>query len=174
MNDSEIIKKYLKFVYYIAGQCANNSSDIDDIVQEVFLKYVNNSPVFTNENAAREWFHVVTTRVAINFYSSKHFKYVLSLPEEDYESQPDKRDLIGEVEFEVSKETQLNSLDPLYQKLLFLRFDCGYSIKEISAEIGESIGKTKDLLERGKRAFRKIISDQYPEENNMKGGNDDD
>ena len=63
MNDSEIVKKYIRLVYYMISERAINPSDIDDLVQEVFVRYVTNNPTFPNDKAARKWFNVVADRV---------------------------------------------------------------------------------------------------------------
>ena len=105
MNDSEIVKKYIRLVYYMISE--------RDLVQEVFVRYVTNNPTFPNDKAARKWFNVVADRVCLNHYATKHFKYTVDMSEEEYESMPQESDPIAEVEFETLKEEQMALLTPM-------------------------------------------------------------
>ena len=93
---------------------------MDDIVQEVFLRYVDSSPKFPNEKAARKWFSVVTGRVAINFCTTAQRRYEVDITEEEYEEQPSDRDLIAEVEDRLLTAGQMERLQPISRQVLFL------------------------------------------------------
>ena len=54
MSDTEIVKKYIKLVYYMVSERALNPSDVDDLVQEVFVRYVTAKPDFPNDKASRQ------------------------------------------------------------------------------------------------------------------------
>lgn len=164
-SDSEIVSAYIKVVYFLAKDCAKSSSDIDDIVQNVFLNYLVSKPKFENEKAANRWFDVVTTRVAINFYGTKHYKYVIDVTDEEYESVQSRQDFIEEVENKVATEEQLALLSPLSRKILFWHFDCGMSIQKIAWGLGESVDKTKNLLRKAIREYRGIVLVQEGQEN---------
>ena len=158
MNDSEIVKKYIRLVYYMISERAINPSDIDDLVQEVFVRYVTNNPTFPNDKAARKWFNVVADRVCLNHYATKHFKYTVDMSEEEYESMPQESDPIAEVEFETLEEEQMALLTPMSKHIIFLFIDCGYSVAQIAKDIGEKRDKTRRLLQCAVREYQKIIS----------------
>lgn len=132
MNDSELVKKYVKFVYWLAEQKVPNKSDIDDICQTVFLRYVEKNPTFENEQAARGWFSKVTTNVIKNYYHTAEMRYRAELEEEEYESIPSDRDFAREVEGNLLHKEQLAKINPECAKVLTLRFDYGWSIKNLS------------------------------------------
>ena len=132
MNDSEIVKKYIRLVYYMISE--------------------------RNDKAARKWFNVVADRVCLNHYATKHFKYTVDMSEEEYESMPQESDPIAEVEFETLKEEQMALLTPMSKHLIFLFIDCGYSVAQIAKDIGEKRDKTRRLLQCAVREYQKIIS----------------
>lgn len=157
MNDSQIVKKYIKLVYYLAHEQAQNPSDVDDIVQEVFLRYVDKQPAFPNDQAAKKWFSLVTKRIIINMYSTAACRKAADITPEEYENQPSDRDFIRETEDRALMHEQLEKISPQSRTILLLRFDCGYSIQEIADYIGENVAKTKVMLMRSKREYRKLV-----------------
>lgn len=176
MNDSEAVNRYVKIVYLLAQGKVQRKSDVEDIAQEVLLKYVDKQPKFENDRAATKWFSVVMNHTIINHYKKADMRYIADTDEEFYESQPSDQDFLAEVEDIVAHEEQMSQLTPPYGLILMLRFDNGYSIKDIAEHMGESVDRTKTLLMQAKREYRSLVmGNRNREKRNQKRGkgNDD-
>lgn len=57
-NYEDLITKYSATVFRCAYSYVNNRSDAEDIMQEVFLKYLVKKPVFNDETHEKAWFCV--------------------------------------------------------------------------------------------------------------------
>lgn len=157
MDDSEVIAKYIDLVSYIAKSRTEQQSDADDVCQEVFLRYVDKSPNFKDEEHARAWFIRVTINVSKTFYMSCEFSRRADMNENDYENIPSDRDFLEEIESHAAFEQIIGEISPQYRVAMLLRFDYGYTIKEISKLTGDSQDKTKALLMRGKRQYKNLF-----------------
>lgn len=159
MNDSELVKKYVKFVYWLTEQKVTNKSDIDDICQEVFLKYVDKKPTFENDKAAKGWFTKVTINVIRNYYTTAEMRYRADVEEDEYESMPSDKDFAKEVEGNLLHKEQLDKIRPECRTVLTLRYDYGFSIREIAKYAGEKPDRVKTLLTRGKREYKHLMDE---------------
>ncbi len=65
MSNSQIVKKYINLVYYIAQSRVDRKADVEDICRKVFLEYARQTPDFDSDEAAKTWF-VKTTLDTIN------------------------------------------------------------------------------------------------------------
>ena len=65
-NIEELFEKYSDMVYRIAISYGNQVQFAEDVVQEVFLRFLNKMPQFENSQHEKAWF----IRVTINFCKS--------------------------------------------------------------------------------------------------------
>lgn len=99
MNNTEykrLATLYLDTIYRVALNGCKNHADAEDVVQNTFLKLLNNHNDFTDDDHARKWL----IRVAINecntLWRSPWKKHVTSLDESSVEpafSTPEKSQL---------------------------------------------------------------------------------
>lgn len=157
MNDSEVIAKYIDLVSYIAKSRTAQKSDADDVCQEVFLRYIDKSPVFRSEEHARAWFIRVTINVSKSFYTSAEYARRAEVEEGVYENIPSDEDFFGQIESNTVFEELISAISPQYRVAMMLRFDYGYTVKEIAKLTGNSEGKTRALLMRGKQQYKEFL-----------------
>lgn len=65
----EIIDKYYNMVYKLAYARTRNSYDAEDVLQEVFLRYIRKIPDFENEEHEKAWFLRVTINCSNNLFA---------------------------------------------------------------------------------------------------------
>lgn len=157
MSDSEVIQKFSKLVYYIANLKAKQQSDVDDICQEVFLRYVDKGPTFSTDQQARLWFSKVTENVIRNFYGRAEYTWRADVEEEEYESIPSGGDEMSVVEKNVDFEARLGNIPPNCKTAIILRYGYGFTIKETAELMGKTTEQVKALLTRGKREYRNFV-----------------
>jgi RNA polymerase sigma-70 factor (ECF subfamily) len=77
----EVISQYSAMVYRLAFSQTKNSSDADDIFQEVFLRYIKKAPVFDSEEHRKAWLIRVTLNCCKNLWNSGWHKNTTDLDE---------------------------------------------------------------------------------------------
>ena len=65
-----VIQKYYDMVYKLAYARTRNQYDAEDILQEVFLRYIRRSPEFMGEEHEKAWFLRVTINCSKNLFAS--------------------------------------------------------------------------------------------------------
>lgn len=156
MNDTDIIQKYSKLVYFLALSRTSRQSDAEDVYQEVFLRYIEKKPQFNDEAHAEAWFAAVTANVARDMYRAAKKSKIVDMDEETLGNIASDEDFFGSLERRLTIDEVLRQMNPRFAEALVLKFDCGYTIKEIAEILGESESNVKTLLLRGKRQYRSI------------------
>ena len=67
---SQTVDKYSTSVFRCAYTYCNNRQDAEDIMQEVFIKYLTKKPVFADEAHEKAWFLRVTINLSKNYVKS--------------------------------------------------------------------------------------------------------
>ena len=67
MEAEELFERYSDMVYRVAVMSCGDKSTAEDIVQEVFVRYLRNKPLFESEEHAKAWF----IKVAVNCTKSQ-------------------------------------------------------------------------------------------------------
>jgi RNA polymerase sigma-70 factor (ECF subfamily) len=158
----ELVKPhYNNALKYSRALCAGwNSSEAEDVLQDSFLKAMENLHALRDETKFRSWFFKIITR---EFYSSvrKHF-WKKFLPMEDYLQVTEMPDVFSR--YEQSEKALLlnNALSKLTKKerSAILLFEvAGFSIEEIT-EIQEekSQSAVKSRLSRSRQKLKEIIT----------------
>lgn len=157
MTDTEIIQKYSKLVYCLALSRTSQPSDAEDVYQEVFLKFVQKKPQFNDEHHAEAWFASVTLNVTRNMYKAAEYRQSVETENLALENMISDEDFIGNMETKLAFEEIMEKINPKYRTVMLLRFDCGYTIKEIAELLDEGESNIKALLMRGKRQYRALV-----------------
>ena len=150
-NYEDYITKYSATVFRCAYSYVNNRSDAEDIMQEVFLKYIVKKPVFNDETHEKAWF----LRVTINMCKSYLRSSWLKKRDEIDDDMRDKTYIENDPElWELVKQ-----LPEKYRVVVELHFVEGYTIKEISMILKKNPSTIGTWLERGKKQLRKAMED---------------
>lgn len=136
-TQEEIVTKYINLVYYFARRWVNNKADIDDVVQETYLKAFKHydSFVFTSENQLKSWLLTICRNMVISSSRGK----ITTIQHKAEEQIEDKENNIEQWMEEEIKKDDLQKLDKQFGKLkdeekdiLRLRFYEELSFLEIS------------------------------------------
>ena len=152
----KIYEQYGKMLYRTAFLYLGNTDDTEDILQEVFIKYLTARPEFNGSDHERAWLLLVTRNACRNFVK-KSRKGNVSLEEYDapaYSADRDERlDILRKV----------TALPPKYKEVIILFYYNGLTIEEIGALLGLSRSAVKMRLKRGKEKL-KISLEGYDRE----------
>ncbi len=150
---NEVVNKYSEMLYNIAIGYLKNKDDADDILQEVFIKYICyiNRKNFKDDNHEKFWLIRVTINLCNNELKSAKRKNI-SLVEIDE---------IENFEIESSQDEKIvdiiNCLEIKYRDVFRLFYVEGFKITEISKILGISENNVKTRLKRARDKIRKIL-----------------
>ena len=148
LSYEQTVEKYIQTVYSVCVMRLSGNSDVDDCVQNTFLKLYERPPDFTDENHLKAWL----LRVAINecrmtVRKTLRFVPLDNLREISFPRSDDEGDLSW----------ALMQLNGKYREVLYLYYEEGYKVREIAEILGTKEGTVSSLLKRGRDKLKKMI-----------------
>ncbi len=150
--NEEILQRNSKTVYRIAYLRTGNTHDAEDIMQEVFLRYVKNAPIFENSEHEKAWFIRTTINRTNSFFTSAWKRRVVALDEDiatyDEMSNEEIIDIVMSLPKDISTAIHLYYYEDM-------------PIKEIAEAMQKSESAIKSLLFRGRKMLRLSLEENY-------------
>lgn len=160
-------------VYALALKMTANTQDAEDIVQETFLKAIDNIEQFRGESSFGTWLYSIALNQARGHLAKQ--KQTDLKPIEDYLPTRSADDMHGadsnklfdwkdphqqleEQELKAMIDSAIADLPVKYREAFLLRYIEELSIKEIAVIINESVASTKSRVLRARLALRDQIS----------------
>lgn len=147
----ELFECYSDMVYRIALSYGNSVHSAEDIVQEVFLRYLKKQPCFENAEHEKAWFIRVAVNCCKSMFSSAWSRRICPLDEADQSTipfqQPEDHALYEE----------LSRLPSKYRIVLYLRYYEEYQVQEIAELLGISPNLASTRLSRAKKLMKKQL-----------------
>lgn len=144
------MEKYKDLVFRLAYSYCGNSTDADDIFQEVFLRYYRKKPRFENEEHEKAWFIRVTINCSKSLLTTLWRTRTVELDEN--------------IPFQDSHESDLfraiMELPPKYCAVIELYYYEGYKIREIAELLHRSENAIKQQLSRARKQLKKTLSEE--------------
>lgn len=166
---ASLFRRYARSVRGVAYRVLRDASEADDLLQDVFLLIHRLCETFdSSKGPARFWILQMTYRRAISrrrYLTSRHFYTRLDLDQAAnqlgnppaksgrYEDSMD-----GALERKEALQSWLAELSESQRQTLHLFFFEGYTIEEIAAKLGQTVGNARNHYYRGLDKLRKQIS----------------
>lgn len=138
-------------LYRLSYSLLLSREEAEDVVQEVFLKYLRGHPPFSDDDHEKAWLLRVTVNQCRDLLRRRKHRHHLPL-EEAAAFCADTG--TGEVT------RQLLLLPRLYQVPLLLHYYEGYSVEEIGSVLRLSASAVKMRLKRGREKLREALSEE--------------
>ncbi len=151
-----IVAKYSQMITNIAASRVN-PSDVEDVVQDVFLRYCEKMPKFRDDGHAKGWLITVAINITRDRYRANEFTRRIDMSDETMSMYLSDEDFISAAEKKSDYLKRLAMLDPRTKAVLMLYFDCGYNIREIAEMYQIKDYIVKRILANGKRDYLKIL-----------------
>lgn len=150
-NAEELFERYSDMIYRIALSYGNQVSLAEDIVQEVFLRFLKKKPHFKNSEHEKAWFIRVAVNCCKSMVSSAWMKR--SRPLEDA------RQITVTFQQEEEKELYelMAKLPAIYRTVIYLRYYEEYPVKEIAKLLHITPNLVSARLARAKKIMKKEI-----------------
>lgn len=140
----DLVNEYADTVYRCAYTYCSNRDDANDIVQEVFIKFLKKQPEFSDKEHEKAWFLRVTVNLCKDLLKSYWYKNRAELTDD---IPVDPSDDGSEIWAYVQK------LPPKYRIVIELYYYEGYTIKEIAeivdakqSTVGNRLARARTLL----------------------------
>ncbi len=150
-TDKEITDIYyrnVQSVFRVAYMYLGNNTDAEDIVQNVFITFMDKNPEFNDMNHEKAWFVTVTKNKCKNllksFWKGRQGDFS-DLEQISYEQKFKEEDEIVD---------KLKKLKRDYRVVIYLYYYEGFSVKEIGNILNKSESTIQTWLARGREKLR--------------------
>lgn len=165
-----LIKKYDKRVTQLAYSLVNNSSDAEDIYQEVFIRVYKNLYRFRFKSEFWTWLCRIVVNYCINFRKKKSRTKFYSVDVEKEDSNEnwkvslkdennDPEDIVLNKELSNQIEMALDRLSSQQKTVFILRHYQGHKLKEIAKILNCTEGTIKNHLFRATQKMQILLKD---------------
>lgn len=153
-NADALFEEYGDTVYRLALVRTRSVSDAEDVVQEVFLRYLRRRPEFENREHQKAWFLTVTVNCTKNLLTNAFRRRSVSLDaafdaaEEDVYSDSTVLDAVLR-------------LPEKYRTVTHLYYFESYSVREIASLMRASESAVKSWLHRARALLKEELRGEF-------------
>jgi len=160
----DLVKKYVKPIYSFVFKNVGGQTEAEDITQEVFLKMWKNLKKFDQKKDFKPWIFQIAKNSSIDFLRKKK-----TVPFSMFENEKGQNillekiwsaplNLIEDISDKRVVAAAMQGLNDKEQKVIYLRYDQGFSFKEIAGIFKEPINTVKSRCRRALSNMRNLIS----------------
>ena len=146
-----VFKRYADMVYRLAFVRTGNRSDSDDILQEVFLRYMKVWQKMKSEEHIKATLIRITVNCSNSLFSSAWFKKTAPLDENI--SVTDNASLENTL-------SEVLKLPVKYRTVIHLHYYMGYSVAEIAELTKTNPSTVKTRLSRARKQLKKTLKEE--------------
>lgn len=159
---SELVKRYSGRIYNVAYRFSGNSTDAEDIVQDVFIKVYRALPKARLDLPFRPWIYRIATNTSISHLRSK---LAPALPEEAAKSVPSEEELPEEsaakAELSARLQQAILKLPINFREVVILRYTEELTFREIGSILEMPENTVKTYFQRAKVILKKELVDLF-------------
>ncbi|MFF5994071.1 MULTISPECIES: RNA polymerase sigma factor [unclassified Lysinibacillus] len=162
-----IYNEFHRYIYHLCLKLTRNTSEAEDLMQEVWVKVVRYEDNLTEVDHVKAWLTTITMNTFRDRYRKnvRRSKYMMSQPETldvpilDLVPNNDisTEEQIVKTEITQIVQEKMRQLDGIYQKTLWYFYVDQYSLAEISTIMKVSVGTVKSRLFRAKARLKEIL-----------------
>lgn len=157
----QLIKRYHISLYKYIFNYTYDKQETEDLVQEVFIKMINNIEKYIKKINIKfsTWLFTIAHNTVIDYLRKKRSQNTISIEEEStfVIDKNSIEEIIIKNESIASIKQVMNSLSPEARSIIYLRYYVGFSYKEISKITEYSTDKVKWKLHDTIVRLRKLL-----------------
>lgn len=142
-----VLSRYADMVYRLAFARTKSRYDADDILQEVFLRYIRSAPDFQEEEHCRAWLIRTTVNCSKTLLMPAWFRKTVPLDDT----------LVAEMRETGEVYDAVLRLPKAYRTVVHLYYYEGYSVAEIGGLLGCKEATVKTRLHRARNLLRDTL-----------------
>lgn len=147
----QMTRKYFSMVYKLALNQTKSKESADDVVQEVFLRYIQKEIEFESEEHIKAWLLRVTINCSKNVFADSWFKKTEGFSQDIPFEHEEKSDV-----YYATLE-----LPQKYRSVIHLFYYEDMSVAEISKCLGQNENTVKSLLRRARLMLKEKLEGGY-------------
>ncbi len=145
-----LVQRYENTLFRTASAILGDAQEAEDILQDVFVKYLEKRPAFENEQHERAWFIRVTVNACKTRLRSPWRRRIAPLLESYPAHSSEEREALEAV----------LSLPPKERAAVHLHYYEGYKTAEIAAMTGEAEGTIRSRLSRARNRLKIMLKEE--------------
>ena len=149
-----LVDRFLDELIRFALIYVRNKDDAQDVVQQVFLTYLQRKPVFVNEDHAKRWLMKVTVNTAKNFKRGRENSNVSF---DEIEGGVASGHTFGRTDEEQAVYEAVMSLKRSYREIVHLYYYEDMTSAQIASILGITEGGVRARLARARTALEQIL-----------------
>lgn len=150
----QIVEKYFDMIYKLALSQTKNREHADDVVQEVFLRYIKTDTDFQSEEHIKAWLIRVTLNCSKSIFTTSWHKKTVPLSEREDMPVFDTNEK-SDVYYAVAE------LPQKYRAVIHLFYYEDMSVEQISKYLGTNPSTVKSQLSRGRKMLGEKLKGGY-------------
>ena len=167
-----LVQRYENRLFGLARHYAKSRAEVEDLVQETFLKAFRKLDTFQQQSSFYTWLYLIATNTILDALKRRSRNPVQAVEDPELLTgsgealerktvRPDARLERDEI-IEITREV-LSELPEIFRTTLVLRELEGHSYQEIAEQLGISIGTVESRLFRARARFKQRLAQRYPE-----------
>lgn len=165
-----LVERYQGRLFGLARHYTRNVVEVEDIVQDAFLKAYSRLATFQHQSSFYTWLYRITTNTILDFMKRRGRNPVTTVEDPDLTvgeapeqgiTRPDARLEAREIS-EITREV-LDEMPEIFRTALVLREFEDLSYQEIADQLDISIGTVESRLFRARARFKQKLLHKYPE-----------
>jgi RNA polymerase sigma factor (sigma-70 family) len=163
LSQTQLYRMYYNYGMTVASRYAPNRDDAAEILNDAFVRTMQNLDKFNRELPFKAWFNKILVRCAINYYRRYTVKRLDAQPISESDDQPfDAEILSGLSAQDIMKLVQ--QLPQSYRLAFNMYAIEGYTHPEIAEMIGISEGTSKSNLFKARKRLVEMIEGERADE----------
>ena len=156
----EIYKRHHRRVYSICLRMLQNTSEAEDLTQDVFIQLYRKIGSFRGESAFTTWLHRMTVNQVLMHFRKRIVKYEKTTEEGETPvqivsgtSNPEKMRIVDKIALDNAIEQLPNG----YKNVFMLHDVEGFEHEEVARILGCSVGTSKSQLHKARLKLQKLL-----------------
>ncbi|ANM31922.1 hypothetical protein ABI59_23690 [Acidobacteria bacterium Mor1] len=160
---SELVRRYQRMVGSVAWRYGIRREDIEDVVNEVFIKVFRNLHRYRPDHPFSTWLYRLAVNHSVDFTRRRRRDRLQDeFPEQMEDPTPSQSSGVEQDEDAALLRAALNEVSPKYQEALKLVYIEGLKVEDAARALAVPVGTVKTRLMRGREALRKILVRRNP------------
>jgi RNA polymerase sigma-70 factor (ECF subfamily) len=155
-----LIKLYFGYVKSIALRYVNNPMDVEEIINDSFLKVFTNLKLYDPSQPFKAWLRTIVVRTSIDYFR-RDMKLGYLDDIEKIAVVDDSHDVLDTMSGEEIMKL-VHQLSPVYRMVFTMYVIDGYSHREIADMLGIKEGTSKSNLQDARRRLQALIRNENP------------
>ncbi|RMG02575.1 MAG: RNA polymerase sigma factor [Acidobacteria bacterium] len=157
----EIYKRHYRRVYSLCLRMLQNSTEAEDLTQDVFIQLHRKISSFRGDSAFTTWLHRLTVNQVLMHFRKRVVRYEKTADEEETPIQivpgTENHNRMSVID-RIALKKAIQQLPAGYKKVFLLHDVEGYEHEEVARILGCSVGTSKSQLHKARAKLKKLLT----------------